>query len=137
MRRLNNRGYMLVEIILAFVLAMTIIYFITELTIKVKNKNDDLLVKNLSSTDQGIIYNMIMKDLYEGNTYSDIKCEKVNGVFVFSYKVNGTPKKNILNEYIDYCSYKNQVLYVSVNQLPTENFSVVLSTEKQFIEIAT
>ena len=40
---------MLVEIILASAIAMGIAYFITDLTIKLKNKNDDLLVKTLSS----------------------------------------------------------------------------------------
>ena len=59
-KRLNNKGYMLVEIILASAIAMGIAYFITDLTIKLKNKNDDLLVKTLVSTDQAIIYNTIM-----------------------------------------------------------------------------
>lgn len=137
MKRLNNKGYLLVEIILAFVLAMTIMYFITELTIKVKNKNEDLLVKNLTATDQAIIYNMIMKEEYAGNTYSDVKCEKEDNLFVFSYKVGGSTKKNILNEYVDYCSYNNNVLNIRINQLPMDNFSVLLSTDKLSVEIAT
>ena len=35
----NNKGYMLVEIILASVIAFGITYFIVDLTIKLKNKN--------------------------------------------------------------------------------------------------
>ena len=63
MNRLNNKGYLLVEIILASALAIGMGYFITQITIKTKNKNDDLLVTSLVSTDQGIIYNGIMKEI--------------------------------------------------------------------------
>ena len=85
MKRLNNKGYMLVEIILAFVLAMGIANFMTELVIKLKNKNDDLLVKTLVSTDQTIIYNVIMKDLY--NDSSTFNCNDISiSGNVFKYK---------------------------------------------------
>ena len=81
---LNNKGYMLVEIILASVIAMGIAYFITDLTVKIKNKNDDLLVKTLVSTDQAIIYNTIMKDLYnEDNTFSCSDISITNNVFKY------------------------------------------------------
>ena len=36
MKKLNNKGYMLVEIILAFVIAMGVVYFMFELIIKLK-----------------------------------------------------------------------------------------------------
>lgn len=93
---LNNKGYMLVEIILAAVIAMGIAYFITNLTIKAKNRNDDLLVKTLASTDQAIIYNTIMKDLSnEDNTFecSDIKITDN----IFEYKGSN----NIISDYVD------------------------------------
>lgn len=91
---LNNKGYMLVEIILASVIAMGIAYFITDLTIKLKNKNDDLLVKTLVATDQAIIYNTIMKDLY--NQGSAFSCENISvSGNVFKYK----GFTNIVSEY--------------------------------------
>lgn len=61
--RLNNHGYMLVEIILATAIAFGIAYFILSMTIKLKNKNDDLLVETLTSTDQAIIANAMMGSL--------------------------------------------------------------------------
>ena len=73
---MNNKGYMLVEIILASALAMIVAYFVIELTIKLKNKNDDLLVKTLVATDQAIIYNTIMKDL---NSLESVDCDYING----------------------------------------------------------
>ena len=50
--KLNNKGYMLVEIILASALAFGLTFFIIDLTIKLKNKNDDLVVETLISTDR-------------------------------------------------------------------------------------
>ena len=60
MKKLNNKGYMLVEIILASVIAFGVAYFILDLVIKLKNKNDDLFVDTLARTDQAIITNTII-----------------------------------------------------------------------------
>ena len=68
MKKLNNKGYMLVEIILASVIAFGVAYFILDLVIKLKNKNDDLFVDTLARTDQAIITNTIMRDIYNKNT---------------------------------------------------------------------
>ena len=127
MKRLNNKGYMLVEIILAFALAMTIMYFISELTIKVKNKNDDVLVRTLTATDQAIIYNMIMREIYAGNV-SDFSCsddfiEKENKKFTYK------GKSVILNEYVDVFKCddnNNKKIKIIVNALPNDNFDVVI-----------
>lgn len=131
-KHLNNKGYMLVEIILAFVLAMGVAYFITELTIKLKNKNDDLLVKTLVATDQAIIYNTIMRDLYDDS--SNFDCDDIIlDDNVFKYKTF----TNIVSEYAEVgsvnCSNVDGKVTVnipiSVKQLPDENFNVVISDE--------
>lgn len=131
MKRLNNKGYLLVEIILAFALAMAITYFVTSLTVKVKNKNDDLLVRTLTSTDQAIIYNMIMREVYAGNSYnsSSVSCVPIdpnsdNVKYKFSY--NGTVV--FLNEYVDVCevSTDKKRITIKVNALPDYNFDVVI-----------
>lgn len=143
MHKLNNKGYMLIEIILAVSLAMGIGYFLIELTLKVKNSNDDLLVESLVKTDQGIIYNMIMKDVYKdilanpnieidvGNIYDNINIKKVNEedekvryrveykgqvVIVTDYAVVG--KKTRENNKI--------TIPITVKQLPNENFDVIM-----------
>lgn len=86
---LNNKGYMLIEIVLASVIAFGLAYFMLELTIKLKNKNDDLMVETLMATDNAIISNAIMRELQENNgnfdcskiTISDKKVS-INGKFV-------------------------------------------------------
>ena len=89
MKKLNNKGYMLVEIILASVIAFGVAYFILDLVIKLKNKNDDLFVDTLARTDQAIITNTIMRDIYNKNT--QFSCENIlNNISVednkFKYK---------------------------------------------------
>ena len=64
-KRLNNKGYMLVEIILASAIAFGLAYYMLDLTLKVKNKNDDLLVATLMETDKTIISNKIMESIKE------------------------------------------------------------------------
>jgi len=133
MKRLNNKGYMLVEIILAFALAMAITYFITDLTIKLKNKNDDLLVKTLVATDQAIIYNTLMKEVY----YSEypFRCSdiQINGQ-KFTYK----GFTNIVSKYAKIsqpiCNESDTqidvTIPISVEQLPDENYDVVIKIKK-------
>ena len=59
--KLNNRGYVLVEIILASVIAFGIAYYMLDLTIKLKNKNDDILAKTIVQTDKAIIQNKLVE----------------------------------------------------------------------------
>lgn len=133
-KRLNSKGYMLVEIILASVLAMGIAYFITDLTIKLKNKNDDLLVKTLVSTDQTIIYNTIMKEVYNGT----FKCDNIaisGKTFTYAYD-DGTKFTNVVSDYVTEFSdigctdqgitgtLYDVEIRMTVKQLPDENFNI-------------
>ncbi len=62
-RKLNNKGYMLIEIILASAIAFALAYFMLELTLKVKDRNDYLLAATLTATDKAILSNKIMETL--------------------------------------------------------------------------
>ena len=130
MKKLNNKGYMLVEIILAFAIAMGIAYFMFELIIKMKNKNDDLLVKTLVATDQAIIYNTIMSDIYtNGFNCNDITNYKEalinNNMF---YYENGTTPKSKVSEYAIIesvnCTSTDLKIPIKVKQLNNEDFSI-------------
>ena len=135
MKHLNNKGYMLVEIILASVLSMVVAYFVIDLTIKLKNKNDDLLVKTLVATDQAIIYNTIMRDLNSGGSIScgniDNKIKIENNKFIYNNEFISE-----ISNYADVsnveCSIKNDDIVIkipiSVKQL-SDDFSVVINHE--------
>ena len=80
-KKMNNKGYMLIEIILAFALAFAIMYFMMDMVIKLKNKNDDLLVKTLIYSDQAIVSNKIMEHLIDdtdGGTTNNFSCDKIS-----------------------------------------------------------
>lgn len=73
--KLNNKGYMLVEIILASAIAFGLAFFIIDLTIKLKNKNDDLMVETLMNTDRTIINNKLMS--YAKEEEANFDCSKL------------------------------------------------------------
>lgn len=140
-KRLNNKGYMLVEIVLASVLAVMVAYFITDLTIKLKNKNDDLLVKTLVYTDQAIIYNTIMKDLYSDNYPDGVSCDDIASKMSINtdnkiFKYDGFT--NIVSKYaelfnsscLDYEDYIQLTIPIKVNQLSNDNFNVNIKFKK-------
>lgn len=88
MKKINNKGYMLVEVILAFSITFILIYFIMDLVIKLKNKNDDLMVETLVRTDQTIITNRLMSyAIAEGSSFN---CQRLrNGVSNNNVKYGG------------------------------------------------
>lgn len=126
MKRLNNRGYVLIEIILASAIAFGIAYFVLDLTIKLKNKNDDLVVRTLTQTDRGIITNRFMSYMVDDN----FSCDNVK-------IVDNTIKYNdevidIVNKYAKLENYNcsitsnrvNLKFFIKVRQLEKENFNV-------------
>lgn len=64
--RLNQKGYMLVEIILSSVLAMTIAYYLLNLTYQFKNTNEDIYQSITYENDKIAITKNIMNDLDTG-----------------------------------------------------------------------
>lgn len=64
--KLNRKGYMLVEIIISFVLAMGIAYYLLNLTYKFKNMDEDIYRSSLFTKDKIVITKNIMNDLDRG-----------------------------------------------------------------------
>ena len=71
----NNRGYLIVELILASVLAMTVAYFLLNLVVKMSSKNQDLYVETALLTDKAIMTNLVMEDV---NKYTLIRMNNSN-----------------------------------------------------------
>lgn len=61
--KLNRKGYMLVEIVVASVLAMTIAYYLLNLTYKFKNTSGDIYQSYYYTNDKILITKNIMSDL--------------------------------------------------------------------------
>lgn len=130
MTKLNNKGYLLVEIILAAGLAIGMAYFMTQITLKTKNRNDDLLVETLVSTDQGIIYNGIMKNVMDkGLELNDV----YNKITFEGQKIKYGDK--VITELTEYATFGNKIkdttnnviiIPITVKQLPDDNFDVII-----------
>lgn len=67
MRKLNKKGYMLVEIIVAFSLTFAILISLTNLLIKFKDTNTDLFYSTKYLKDKNIITRNIMSDIEKLN----------------------------------------------------------------------
>lgn len=63
MNNLNNKGYMLVEIIVAFTITMAMLFFIMNIVIKLKDINDDFYVETKLENDQLLMTKVVEKDL--------------------------------------------------------------------------
>lgn len=72
---LNKKGYMLIEIILSSVLAMSIAYYLLNLTYKFKNTDQDIYQSIISISDKNLITKNIMNDI-ENEAILDITCEE-------------------------------------------------------------
>ena len=106
MRKLDNKGYMLVEIIIASVIAIGIGYYLINLTFNFSDKNDDLYESVYMISDKTVITKSIMNDL-EGEVISDIN--KVND-YELDFKVNGEERRLSVNKdknVIEYGKYEN------------------------------
>ena len=128
MKKLNNKGYMLIEIILASVLAFGVAYFIIDLTIKLKNKNDDLVVETQTVTDQTIIYNGIMKHINN----SGFDCTKIK---IDNQKITYNNELiDIVNDYAKIgsisCEEGKITIPITVKQIPDKNFNVAIYYNK-------
>ena len=123
-KKSRSKGYMLVEIILASAIAFAIAYLIINLTIRIKNKNDDLMTTTLTSADQTIVSNKLSALLKEKGKDFDCGKLEINGKTI---TYDGNPV-DTLNEYAsyniadkkeDWCYVDEEGTYIKIN-LPIE-----------------
>lgn len=98
--RLNNKGYLIVEIIVASVIAMGLAYFLLELVLDLKNKNEDYYVNTVLETDKALMTREVMNDI---SNYK-IKSVTSNNVdyveFVFDIEGEEVTKRITINDNI-------------------------------------
>ena len=145
MNKLNRRGYVLVEIILASVIAFGIAYYMLDLTIKLKNKNDDLLAKTLVKTDRAIIQNKLYQYILADEALYDKWVENPSGLCNYvknAITINNNVIKynnelvDIVNKYTeigpireDSCAFSDDsiriLIHITVEPL-NQSFDVIL-----------
>ncbi len=139
--KLNKKGYMLIEIILASAIAFGVGYFILQMIINLKNKNDDLLVETLTTTDQTIIINKLMQYAMEEDDQFTCKLTTDGKTLYYEDKDGNKNIIDIVNDYaviladengaLNDCSVEDGMVYfsvpISVAQMPNENFDATLN----------
>lgn len=137
--KLNKKGYMLVEIILASALAFGLAFFIIDLVIRLKNKNNDLLVETLITTDKTIITNKLMS--YAKSETKNFACNKLT--------ITGNTvkyKDEIIDIITDYanvgelsCSTKagkvSITIPISVPQMPNKDYDITFDYKYEIGDI--
>jgi len=93
LKKLNNKGYLLVEIIVAAVLAMGVAYFLINLTIRFSKTEEDIYKSITLTNDKNILTNMIMEDI-EKYGISGI-AKPTNNEVVFTFSVEDVESKTL------------------------------------------
>lgn len=145
MVKLNKKGYLAVEVILASVVAVSIAVFLIDLTVKMVNKTNDNYTNTLFLTDKALITNHLRKEIkkdIEKEKNGPIQRADFNGKYTCNLKFTGGNTSNITisgNEityqsdrekkysktinkdikyssiYIDKCGVENNYLIIKIN----------------------
>lgn len=101
--KLNRKGYMLVEIILASVLAMSIFYYLLNLTYKFKDKDEAIYHSITYMNHKNMITKNIMDDLMRGSVsnYEIILQDSSTYSFKFQLKMKVMSDANSLIEVVE------------------------------------
>lgn len=92
--KLNKKGYMLVEIVISSVLAMSIALYLLNLTYQFKNKNEDIYQSISYSSDKIAITKNIMNDL-DNQIITNIKNNGTSEVILMSNSGTSEEKRKI------------------------------------------
>lgn len=120
--KLDNKGYLIIEIILASVIAFAVMYFLLEITFNLKSKNDDLYKEISFVSDKNIITKTVMDDVNSmqvskldfGCTDNKIQCvDIVYNVSVDNLEVSQISKRFEINKStkkVIYGTYNSETL---------------------------
>lgn len=106
---LNNKGYMLVEIIVASAIALTMAFFLMEMTLKIVNSNNDYYEESVLLFDKNIVTKEIMDDV-NGKQLSSVEYNS-DSSYTLTFD-DGTTKNlsvNIETKTITYGSYTKKL----------------------------
>ena len=143
MVKLNKKGYLAVEVILASVVAVSIAVFLIDLTVKMVNKTNDNYTNTLFFTDKALITNHLRKEIKQdiqsngglnsaniknGSCYLEYnngsdkwikisKDEENRDAITYSPGYSKTINKDIKYSsiYIDKCGVENNYLIIKIN----------------------
>ena len=103
----DNKGYMLVEIIVASAIAITMAFFLMEMTLKIVNKNNDYYVESVLLFDKNIVTKEIMDDI---NSKKLVGVERIDDrTLILTYDDNTTRNLSVNDNTISYGDYHKKL----------------------------
>lgn len=142
MLKLNKKGYLAVEVILASVVAVSIAVFLIDLTVKMVNKTNDNYMNTLFLTEKALITNNLRKEIKQdiqsnrglksanienGSCYLEYNNDSSKSIDIFSmedkdviayspgYIKTINKDINYSSIYIDECTLENNYLIIKIN----------------------
>ena len=100
--KLNNKGYLIVEVILAGALTFAMAYFLINLTLKIRNRSDDVNVETVMLNDKTVVTNEIMSDVVGNKVKNIVKID--NGITI-NFEDGTSKDLTIVNNTITYGTY--------------------------------
>lgn len=132
MKKLNRRGYLTIEIVLAATLAFTIAFFLIDLTIKFANKTDDIQLDTLYITDNALLIENIREVINidkDAGEITSIECDNEENKCTFTFDEGKQSTLKIDND-------NKEVLYTSLikkDNTYTKKVSDNLTLEKMSV----
>ncbi len=133
MEKINNKGYMLVEIIVASTIAMVIAYFLINVTIKIKDSNTDAYIDTILLTDKMIMTSQIMNDVIN---YDILKVETTTNSVSITYNIDSRETTKTLSydkntKTLSYGDYKKKFN----DKLNVNNINIEKNTTNGYLKI--
>lgn len=105
MKKLNNKGYLTVEIVVASVIAFAMAFFLMDITVKIVNDTEEAYVDTILTTDKALIMKNIKENIE--NDTKDCTSQRVDS--------------ETSNTYCFTCGLKQRRLYISDNVIYYKN----------------
>ena len=121
MKKLNNKGYLTIEIILSAVIAFTIAFFLIEVTVNFSNASDNYYTDTIFITDKALVSDNVKKniqnDINEKGIINNVSC--TNNTCIITYNDNTTKelKYNSSNKKVEYDNYSKEIKRVNYKSL--------------------
>ena len=127
MKKLNNKGYLTVEIILAATIAFTIAFFLIEITVNFSNASDNYYVDTIFLTDKALITDniktRIQDDIDDNGLITNVTCTNnkctityENGSSELKYENNSIKYNNDYSKEIKNINFKSIDVYGGFNE---------------------
>ena len=130
--KLNNKGYLLVEIVIAAVIAFAIAYFLFDLTVNLGNKEEDYYINTLLETDKLIMTKDVMNDISSYNLVSVTTGNSDEGKkYYVDFELEDVATNNTENKRLSVDTEKNIYEYGKYNS-DTNKFDDIDYIKKEF-----